>query len=201
MQLPWLSEFSLCLSLQRCDNDGVSLTFCTLSNWISSTASQYLLIVSAKQIAASGFLSASSNMDRIKCLYFLILFSSLILQSLSIDEEIELPSGSHKVNFKSMQLKDSISENSVSTKNKFQKFSDTFKSSILKLKKSHKKIDLVFLVDSSSSVGKMNFLSEIKFVKKVLADFTVSYNHTRVAVVSFSSAGKVVSEKKAKKYF
>lgn len=79
------------------------------------------------------------------------------------------------------------------TRNKFQQFSEIFKNSITKLKKTHKKIDLVFLVDSSSSVGKMNFLSEIKFVKKVLADFTVSFNHTRVAVVTFSSVGKVVS--------
>lgn len=84
------------------------------------------------------------------------------------------------------------SENS-NTKSKFQKSSETFKSSITKLKKGHKKIDLVFLIDSSSSVGKSNFQSEIKFVKKVLADFTVSYNNTRVGIVSFSSVGKVVS--------
>lgn len=83
-------------------------------------------------------------------------------------------------------------ENS-NTKSKFQKSSETFKSSITKLKKGHKKIDLVFLIDSSSSVGKSNFQSEIKFVKKVLADFTVSYNNTRVGIVSFSSVGKVVS--------
>lgn len=85
------------------------------------------------------------------------------------------------------------SENS-NTKSKFQKSTETFKSSITRLKKGHKKIDLVFLIDSSSSVGKSNFQSEIKFVKKVLSDFTVSYNHTRVGIVSFSSAGKVVSE-------
>lgn len=84
---------------------------------------------------------------------------------------------------------------SPSTKSKFQLASETFKTSVTKLKKSHKKVDLVFLIDSSSSVGKSNFLSEIKFVKKVLADFTVSYNHTRVGIVSFSSAGKVVSER------
>ena len=84
------------------------------------------------------------------------------------------------------------------TKSKFQKSSEIFKSSVTKLKKGHKKIDLVFLIDSSSSVGKMNFHSEIRFVKKVLADFTVSYNNTRVAIVSFSSAGKVVSEKEEK---
>lgn len=79
------------------------------------------------------------------------------------------------------------------TKSKFQKSSEIFKSSITKLKKGHKKIDLVFLIDSSSSVGKINFFSEIRFVKKVLADFTVSFNNTRVGIVSFSSAGKVVS--------
>lgn len=36
-------------------------------------------------------------------------------------------------------------------------------------------------------------MSEIKFVKKMLGDFTVSINHTRVAIVTFSSQGKVVS--------
>ncbi|KAA0191146.1 hypothetical protein HAZT_HAZT002267 [Hyalella azteca] len=55
-------------------------------------------------------------------------------------------------------------------------------------------IELVFLVDSSSSVGADNFLDELKFVKKLLADFTVSYNQTRVAVITFSSQDRVKVE-------
>lgn len=98
-----------------------------------------------------------------------------------------------KINYKSVLFNDVPHENSV-TKNKFERLTDVFRSSITKLKQKHKKIDLVFLVDSSSSIGKKNFKSEIKFVKKVLADLTVSYNYTRVAIVTFSSAGKVVSE-------
>ena len=39
--------------------------------------------------------------------------------------------------------------------------------------------DLVFLVDSSASVGATNFYNEIKFIRKLLADFTVSQNTTR----------------------
>ena len=40
--------------------------------------------------------------------------------------------------------------------------------------------DLVFLVDSSASVGAETFYNEIKFIRKLLADFTVSENTTRV---------------------
>lgn len=53
------------------------------------------------------------------------------------------------------------------------------------------RVELVFLVDASASVGAENFFNEIKFVKKLLADFAVSYNQTRVAVITFSSKSKV----------
>ena len=52
----------------------------------------------------------------------------------------------------------------------------------------------MFLVDSSASVGAENFESELKFVQKLLADFTVSENTTRVSVVVYSSPNNVVSE-------
>lgn len=55
----------------------------------------------------------------------------------------------------------------------------------------NQRIELVFLVDSSASVGATNFFNEIKFVKKLLADFAVSYNQTRVALITFSSKTKV----------
>jgi hypothetical protein len=54
------------------------------------------------------------------------------------------------------------------------------------------KVELAFLVDSSASVGAENFFNELKFVKKLLADFTVSADAARVAVVTFSSKNRVV---------
>lgn len=78
-------------------------------------------------------------------------------------------------------------------KSKVDILSRLFKNSVNRLRQKTKRVDLVFLIDSSSSVGKTNFLSEIKFVKKMLADFNVSYNYTRVAIVTFSSQGKIVS--------
>jgi hypothetical protein len=59
---------------------------------------------------------------------------------------------------------------------------------------SNRQVDLVFLVDSSASVGEDNFKSELKFVRKLLADFTVDQNTTRVAVITFSSKSRVVRE-------
>lgn len=66
------------------------------------------------------------------------------------------------------------------------------KSTINRIRQKHKKIDIVFLIDSSSSVGKTNFRNEIQFVVKFLSDFNVSYNYTRVAIVTFSSHEKIV---------
>lgn len=82
------------------------------------------------------------------------------------------------------------------TRTKVNSLSKIFKKTVQRLRESTKRLDLVFLIDSSSSVGKANFMSEIKFVKKMLADFNVSYNYTRVAIVTFSSRGKIVSKKK-----
>ncbi|KAK7501166.1 hypothetical protein BaRGS_00007651, partial [Batillaria attramentaria] len=58
----------------------------------------------------------------------------------------------------------------------------------------NRQVDLVFLVDSSASVGSVDFQEEIKFVRKLLADFTVDLNTTRVAVITFSSREKVVRQ-------
>ena len=55
-------------------------------------------------------------------------------------------------------------------------------------------VELVFLVDASGSVGSVNFQDELTFVRKLLADFTVDYNTTRVAVVTFSSRSRVAIE-------
>ncbi|GAB0087495.1 sushi, von Willebrand factor type A, EGF and pentraxin domain-containing protein 1 [Sergentomyia squamirostris] len=77
------------------------------------------------------------------------------------------------------------------TREQFEVLTKKFRSSMTRLKKENKKLDVVFLVDSSSSVGRRNFMSEVKFVKKLLSDFPVSMNFTRVAVVQFSSHGRI----------
>ena len=41
-------------------------------------------------------------------------------------------------------------------------------------------------------MGANNFNNEIKFVKKLLADFTVAFNQTRVAIITFSSQDRVI---------
>ncbi|KAK2576675.1 hypothetical protein KPH14_005336 [Odynerus spinipes] len=46
-------------------------------------------------------------------------------------------------------------------------------------------VELVFLVDASGSIGLHNFRSELNFVKKLLAEFTVEPLTTRVAIVTF----------------
>lgn len=84
-------------------------------------------------------------------------------------------------------------ENDV-IKTQLETMSNTFRKTINKIKMKHKRIDIVFLVDSSSSVGKENFVNEISFVKRLLSDFNVSFNYTRVALITFSSRGKIVSD-------
>ncbi|XP_050100459.1 sushi, von Willebrand factor type A, EGF and pentraxin domain-containing protein 1-like [Anopheles aquasalis] len=68
-----------------------------------------------------------------------------------------------------------------------------FRQHIDELRRAGDRLDIVFLVDASSSVGSANFASELRFVKKLLAaDFDVRLNRTRVALVTFSSRRKVV---------
>ncbi|XP_074641309.1 sushi, von Willebrand factor type A, EGF and pentraxin domain-containing protein 1-like [Tubulanus polymorphus] len=55
-----------------------------------------------------------------------------------------------------------------------------------------KEVDLVFLVDNSGTMGRKNFKNELQFVKKLLADFTVSEKGTRVAVITFASSHQIV---------
>lgn len=87
-------------------------------------------------------------------------------------------------------------ENDIETvKEQLEAMSNTFRKIFTKIKMKHKKIEMVFLVDSSSSVGKENFANEISFVKRLLSDFNVSFNYTRVALITFSSRSKIVSAK------
>ncbi|KAL3867863.1 hypothetical protein ACJMK2_040709 [Sinanodonta woodiana] len=83
----------------------------------------------------------------------------------------------------------------VDSKKKIERLGAVLKGHIKELRMStNKQIDLIFLVDSSTSVGKNNFIEEVKFVKKLLSDFTVDTNHTRVSVITFSSRERVTRQ-------
>ena len=55
-------------------------------------------------------------------------------------------------------------------------------------------LDLVFVFDSSASVGDKNFKKGIAFAKTIIDEFGISNSSTgtRVAVVTFSSTAKVI---------
>lgn len=80
----------------------------------------------------------------------------------------------------------------IAIESRIEELSTILKETIHRIRQQFKKMDIVFLIDSSSSVGKSNFLSELRFVIKFLSDFNVSFNYTRVAVVTFSSQEQIV---------
>uniref|UniRef100_A0A8C4GKW0 Sushi, von Willebrand factor type A, EGF and pentraxin domain-containing protein 1 n=1 Tax=Dicentrarchus labrax TaxID=13489 RepID=A0A8C4GKW0_DICLA len=82
---------------------------------------------------------------------------------------------------------------SESTESKVERLGQAFKRNVRELREKSSCLDLVFLVDESSSVGANNFLSELRFVRKMLSDFPVAPEDTRVALVTFSSKTHVVT--------
>ncbi|CAJ1086014.1 sushi%2C von Willebrand factor type A, EGF and pentraxin domain-containing protein 1 [Xyrichtys novacula] len=82
---------------------------------------------------------------------------------------------------------------SESAESKVERLGQAFKRNVRELREKSACLDLVFLVDESSSVGANNFLSELRFVRKMLSDFPVAPENTRVAVVTFSSKTHVVT--------
>ncbi|XP_030018068.1 sushi, von Willebrand factor type A, EGF and pentraxin domain-containing protein 1 isoform X2 [Sphaeramia orbicularis] len=82
---------------------------------------------------------------------------------------------------------------SESAENKVERLGQAFKRNVRELREKSSCLDLVFLVDESSSVGANNFLSELRFVRKMLSDFPVAPEDTRVALVTFSSKTHVVT--------
>ncbi|XP_067409310.1 sushi, von Willebrand factor type A, EGF and pentraxin domain-containing protein 1 isoform X1 [Emydura macquarii macquarii] len=76
---------------------------------------------------------------------------------------------------------------------KVERLGRAFKRQVRRLRERSGRLELVFLVDESSSVGPANFLSELRFVKKLLSDFPVVPAATRVALVTFSSKSNVVA--------
>ncbi|CAB1351532.1 unnamed protein product [Coregonus sp. 'balchen'] len=82
---------------------------------------------------------------------------------------------------------------SESAESKVERLGQAFKKNVRMLREKSGHLDLVFLVDESSSVGANNFLSELRFVRKFLSDFPVAPEDTRVALVTFSSKTHVVT--------
>lgn len=82
---------------------------------------------------------------------------------------------------------------SESAESKVERLGQAFKRNVRELREKSSCLDLVFLVDESSSVGATNFLSELRFVRKMLSDFPVAPEDTRVALVTFSSKTHVVT--------
>ncbi|XP_058479498.1 sushi, von Willebrand factor type A, EGF and pentraxin domain-containing protein 1 isoform X3 [Solea solea] len=82
---------------------------------------------------------------------------------------------------------------SESAETKVARLGQAFKRNVRELREKSSCLDLVFLVDESSSVGANNFLSELRFVRKMLSDFPVAPENTRVALVTFSSKTHVVT--------
>ena len=63
-------------------------------------------------------------------------------------------------------VSDDIREGGGSRRVKVEKLGNTLRKRVSKLR-SNEGVDLVFLVDSSASVGSQNFYNEIKFIRKV----------------------------------
>ena len=83
-------------------------------------------------------------------------------------------------------------EDAAAAESKVERLGQAFRRRVRRLRELSERLELVFLVDESSSVGQANFLSELKFVRKLLSDFPVVPTATRVAIVTFSSKNNVV---------
>lgn len=88
------------------------------------------------------------------------------------------------------QTRRNISE---SAESKVERLGQTFRHNVRMLRERGGRLELVFLVDESSSVGASNFRSELHFVRKMLSDFPVAPEATRVALITFSSKNHVLT--------
>ena len=55
-------------------------------------------------------------------------------------------------------------------------------------------LDMVFVLDSSGSIGDINFERMKEFVKEVLVDFEIGADKTRVGVIQFANSADIVIE-------
>ncbi|TSN12231.1 Sushi, von Willebrand factor type A, EGF and pentraxin domain-containing protein 1 [Bagarius yarrelli] len=80
-----------------------------------------------------------------------------------------------------------------SAESKIERLGQTFRHNLRLLRERGGHLELVFLVDESSSVGATNFRNELHFVRKMLSDFPVAPEATRVALITFSSKNHVLT--------
>jgi len=92
---------------------------------------------------------------------------------------------------KELELNESLTNNSVIDES--LKLKEKIRFALSKLT-DLKQCDLIFLLDSSASIGYKNFLSFLRFLKRFIANFNISYNGTRIAVISFSSKEQVAQK-------
>lgn len=139
----------------------------------------------------------------VKLILMLLLITNICVGDYSYEDYEEIPDSSFLNTEKTSSVIDGVNDveeifendtHSETMNDQLDAMSKMFRKNMNKIKTKHKKIDMVFLVDSSSSVGKENFANEISFVKRLLTDFNVSFNYTRVALISFSSRSKIVSK-------
>lgn len=109
-------------------------------------------------------------------------FDESITEAISIQQQNENATNKLKIAIDEINAVDA----------RIHELSAVLKDTIHRIRQQYKKIDIIFLIDSSSSVGKSNFHSELRFVIKFLSDFNVSYNYTRVSILTFSSQEKIV---------
>ncbi|KAK4305073.1 hypothetical protein Pmani_023017 [Petrolisthes manimaculis] len=135
------------------------------------------------------------SINSTKSLLFLML-TLLLLPCLTLAQNYkatEIPSHSPFLNYGQKKIKPGPEIENEIVKSKVEVLGEILKRHVQGLRQvPDQRLELVFLVDSSASVGAEHFFNEIKFVKKLLADFAVSYNQTRVAVITFSSKNKVI---------
>ncbi|KAK3545348.1 hypothetical protein QTP70_004069 [Hemibagrus guttatus] len=105
---------------------------------------------------------------------------SLVIWNLLRTSGSTVPSQSHR----------NISE---SAESKIERLGQTFRRNVRLLRERAGRLELVFLVDESSSVGATNFRSELHFIRKMLSDFPVASEATRVALITFSSKNHVLT--------
>ena len=75
---------------------------------------------------------------------------------------------------------------------KLQEMAKILRNSVRRLKYDNKRpTELIFIIDSSKSVGDKNFSMMIGFVRSMLSDIEVDTNSTRVSVITYSSPSRV----------
>nr|XP_022902897.1 sushi, von Willebrand factor type A, EGF and pentraxin domain-containing protein 1-like isoform X2 [Onthophagus taurus] len=124
----------------------------------------------------------------------IILFGLFCVQySLVFGENDVLRLKDHRefFNFGIKKPKASVTDDNGAFKSKVEVLGRIFKEKITEIK-SNNQLDFIFLIDASSSIGEINFKNELKFVRKLLSDVTIDYDHSRIALITYSSRNKIV---------